>query len=174
MARVAPERPSAASASRSGMGELLVLVAGEDDGLAHPGEGELAFEGGGSRGIRRHPRGHVERDPECVKPPHLLPDCTVERGIPGVHARDVLAVRVRRLHLGDDLFEGHRRGVEHPGTFGCALDHLARHERTREEHDGTRLDEPPAAHRDELGIAGAGANEMDRHGERLPAVLDST
>ena len=158
-------------------GQLLALRhrgapgarAGEDDGLAHPGEGELALEGGGRGGVSRDAGGHVVGDSECAQPPHLLPDRPVEGRVARVHAGNVLAVRVRRLHLVDDLVEGHGGGIEHPGALRRAGDDFRRHERARVEDHRARLDEAPAAHRDELGVARTGPDEVDGHGAPPPA-----
>ena len=83
-----------------------------------------------------------------------------------MHPGDALSAHVRRAHLPDDLVEGHRRGVDHPHVFGRACDHLARNEGARVEHDRTRFDQPAPAHRDQLGVAGTGPDEVHGHGAR--------
>jgi hypothetical protein len=70
---------------------------------------------------------------------------------------------MRRDHMRDDLVERERRRVDHPGAFPCVSDHRRRHQRAGIEHDRRAGDEVAAAHCDEIGIAGTGADEVDGH-----------
>ena len=78
-------------------------------------------------------------------------------------ARHVLALRMGLGDFGDDLIERHRRGVDDTRAFGCGLDDFFGHQRAGIEADRTILDEPKSAQRDEVGRAGAGADEVNGH-----------
>ncbi|MCC7045149.1 MAG: hypothetical protein IT562_00410 [Alphaproteobacteria bacterium] len=77
-----------------------------------------------------------------------------------MHARDLLPRGDRLPHLGDDLVEMHRRGVDHPRPLRRRRDHGARHQRSGVEHDGAAADQLEPAHRDQVGRAGTGADEV--------------
>ena len=127
------------------------------------GQGELGLEGGGGGGEGGNAGRHVIGDAEPVEPAHLLGDGAIERGIAGVDAGHVLALRMGGLDLGDDLVERHGGGVDDAGACGRGLHDLLRHQRAGIEADRAGLDELQPAHRDEVGCAGAGADEMDGH-----------
>ena len=78
-------------------------------------------------------------------------------------AGDVLAARVSGDDLGDDLVEMHRRGVADERAGWGGGDDLGGDQRAGIEADGAALDEALAAQRDEVGRAGAGADEVDGH-----------
>ena len=81
--------------------------------------------------------------------------------------------RVRRCHLGDDLVEGHRRGVDDAGA-GRAMRRAGRRAPAsrRRGRRATARDEVAAAQGDEIGRAGAGADEM--HGHAASATAQDT
>ena len=99
----------------------------------------------------------------AFEPADLLGDGAVERRVAGMHPRDVLAAFMRRRHLGDDLVERQRRRVDDPRTLGRGLDDLRGHQRAGIEADRAALDQAQAAHGDQVGRAGTGADEMHGH-----------
>ena len=76
---------------------------------------------------------------------------------------DISALGVRRLDLGDDLIEGQRRGVDDLRARRRGGDDFARHQRAGVKADRAALDQPQPAHRDQIGRAGTGTDEMHRH-----------
>ncbi len=144
--------------------------AGEDDGLRDLRNGQLAPQRGGGGGIGADAGRHVVGDARRFQSPDLFRDGPVEGRVAGMHARHVLAPPVRRLDLGHDLVQRQRRGIDHPPR---RLGHDGlRHEAARVEADGARADEAQALDGDEVGVAGAGADEMDGHGS-LPSDSDA-
>ena len=77
--------------------------------------------------------------------------------------RHVLPLRVRLREFGDDGVERQRRGVDDPRARRAMREDLARHQRAGIEADGAARDEIAPAHGDEIGRAGTGADEMNRH-----------
>ena len=67
-------------------------------------------------------------DAECVEPPDLLGDGAIERGVAGMNSGDVVALGMGGLDLGDDLFQIHRRGIQHARAVGRGGDHLFRYQ----------------------------------------------
>ena len=80
-----------------------------------------------------------------------------------MHAGHVVTHGVGGFDFGHDVLQRERRGVNHARSGRCGLHDLLRHQRTCIEADWTGLDELQAAHRDEVGCAGAGADEMNGH-----------
>ena len=78
-------------------------------------------------------------------------------------ARHVLAGVMGSDHVGDDLVEMHRGGVLDQRPFGGGGDDFGGDQRAGIEADRTALDQPLAAHRDQIGRTGAGTNEIDGH-----------
>ena len=65
--------------------------------------------------------------------------------------------------MGDDLVEGQRRRVDQARARRRRGEDVARHQRAGIEADRAALDQPQAAHGDQIGGAGTGADEMDGH-----------
>jgi hypothetical protein len=141
----------------------------EDDRLRDAREREFRAERSGGGGESRHARRQVVGDAERVEPPHLLADRAIEREIAGMDTGDVEVLRVRRLHLRDDLVEGEGAGVDDARSRGRPRDHGLGHQRARIETDRAALDEAEAAHGDEVRRTRPGADEMDRHGRPFRA-----
>ncbi|MOA11231.1 hypothetical protein D3C78_1311640 [compost metagenome] len=92
----------------------------------------------------------------------LLADGAVQRGIAGMHAGHVLATGVGLGQQADDLLQVQLGGVHHP--FGAmALQYGLGYQRAGVENHRTTADQALALDGDQLGIAGAGANEIDGH-----------
>ena len=137
--------------------------AGEDHRLRDLGKRELRLQRGGHCGEGGHARCYVIGDAELVETADLLGDGAIERGVARVDARHVLALRVGGLDLRDDLIQRHGGRIDHACALGCGFHDLLRHKRARIEADGAGLDDLQAPHGDEVGCAGAGADEMDGH-----------
>ena len=71
---------------------------------------------------------------------------------------------MRRLELGDDLIEAHRRRVDDARPCGAQRKDLLVHQRAGIETDRAAGDEVRAAEREQVWRAGAGADEMHGHG----------
>ena len=84
-----------------------------------------------------------------------------------MHAGDVKAAAIRLAHLRHDLVEGERAGVDHARILGCRGHHGRRHQGARIEADRAALDQPQAAHGDEVRGARSRADEMD-HEDKVP------
>ena len=78
--------------------------------------------------------------------------------------RHVLAGRVRRDKLRLDLVERHRRGVDDARARRAMGEQFLRHDRAGIETDRAARDEVAPAHRDQIGCARPGADEMYGHG----------
>ncbi len=76
---------------------------------------------------------------------------------------DIEAVLVRFREMDHDLIQRQRRRVDHSRAGWSGGEDVARHERAGVEADRAALDQPQSAHRDQIGRAGAGADEMDGH-----------
>ncbi len=76
---------------------------------------------------------------------------------------DVVALAVSRGDLGDDLVEGERGGIDDARSRRRGGDDFARHQRAGVKADQAALDQAQPAHRDQVGSAGSGADEMHRH-----------
>ena len=98
-------RPSVARSSPVGHRGGAGGDAGEDDGLADSGHGELAAEGGGGGGVRRYAGRHVVRDLRGVEAAHLLGHRAEHRRVAGVQAGDVEAGLVGGGEFGEDLVQ---------------------------------------------------------------------
>ena len=90
-----------------------------------------------------------------------------------MHPRDVMAARIGSLDLDDDLVERHGRCIDHTGAVGRARDDFRRHQRAGIEANGAARDQVAPAHRDQIGRARPGADEMHRH-LASPALAAST
>ena len=80
-----------------------------------------------------------------------------------MHPRDFGAVAMSRFDLGEDFIKRQRRGVDDPRAQRRGGDNLARHQRARIQAHCAALDQAQPAHRDQIGRAGPGADEMHRH-----------
>ena len=84
-----------------------------------------------------------------------------------MHPRNVQALSVRALDLGHDRIEVERRGIDDPRRHRRLVaglgDDRGRHQRAGVEHHRAAPDQTEATHRDQVGRAGAGADEMHRH-----------
>ena len=85
-----------------------------------------------------------------------------------MHARHIVPGRMRRLDLGDDLVQVHRHGVHDARAGGRRGDDLRRHQRSGIKAHGAALDEPQAAHGDQVGRARSRADEMNGHCAAFP------
>src|SRR6058998_468268 len=87
-----------------------------------------------------------------------------------MQARDIEPSSMRLHELRLNLIERHRRGVDNAGAGGAMRQQFRRHDGAGIEADRTARQEIAAAHRDQVGGAGAGADEINRHGERSEAA----
>ena len=67
------------------------------------------------------------------------------------------------LYFADDLVEMKGRGINDPCVRPGGGNDLRRHQRSGIQHHGGRFDQPEATNGNQIGCAGAGANEMDGH-----------
>ena len=137
----------------------------QDYGLRHLRQGQLAAECGGGGGEGRHAGGYVIGNAKCVEPAHLLGDRTVKRRVARMQPGDVKTLFVRFGTVGDDLVERQGGGVDDMRVGRGNGEDLARHQGAGIKTDRAALDQPQTAQRDQIGRAGAGADEMD--GQRL-------
>ena len=79
--------------------------AGDDDGLAHIGQGVLRPQSGRRAAEGADAGADVIGDTAFFQLVELLPHCAVNAGIPGVQAHGGLAGGLRLLDEGDDLFQ---------------------------------------------------------------------
>src|SRR5260370_27935414 len=97
-------------------------------------------------------------------PPDLLAHRAPYRQIAGMQSRHLEPGVMGRDEFSGDGVEVERRGVDHARAGRAERDDLARHQRSREQAHRTARHQILAAHGDQIGCAGAGANEMDGHG----------
>ena len=84
--------------------------------------------------------------------------------------RDILAPPLGAHEFGGDGVEIERGGIDPACARRAPVEDLGRHERAGIEADRAALDEVAAAHRDQIGRAGAGADEVNGHvGVRITA-----
>jgi hypothetical protein len=114
----------------------ITVRAGQDHRLADIRQGQFRRQGGRRCGEGGHAGRHVVSDLQRVQPAHLLGDRAIERRVAGMDPGDIVALFVGGLHLGDDLVQMHRRGIDHPRPFGRLGHHLRRHQRPGIKHDG--------------------------------------
>ncbi len=76
---------------------------------------------------------------------------------------DIVTLGVGIGELGDDLLEVQRSGVDDPGLGWAQFQQVVGHDRSRVQADPAALQQALAAHGDEIGRTGAGADEVDRH-----------
>ena len=138
--------------------------AGQHHRLRDFGQRQFFCQRGGSgsegRNAGRNGEGNLDRG----KPPQLFAERAPDRQIAGMQPRDVLTLLGGPCHLRDDLVERHRRGIENTRAGRAEVEQRFRHQRSGIETDRARRDQVAAAQRDEIGRAGAGADEVNRHG----------
>jgi hypothetical protein len=161
---VALWRARSASSSLGGTGG-----AGDDDGLGELGQRELAADRGGGGRERRHAGDDLVGDAELLEAAHLLGGGAEQRRIAGVDAGDVVIVVACLDEHRDDLVEGQTRRVHDLGVGAGAADDLGGDQRAGVEDDRAASDELGAAHGEEAGVAGAGADDVDAHRDPLPS-----
>ncbi|MNJ61594.1 hypothetical protein D3C77_573890 [compost metagenome] len=96
----------------------------------------------------------------------LLADGAVQAGIATVYPGHILALLMRTAHGGDDLFQVQFGAVDQ-GLGLVPLEHGRRHQRTGIDDHRALADQPLALDCDQFRVAGAGADEVDRHGKSL-------
>src|SRR5260370_38535346 len=99
-------------------------------------------------------------------PPDLLAHRSPYRQIAGMQSRHVERGVMGRDEFSGDGVEVERRGIDHPRAGRTKGDDLARHQRTRKQTHRTACHQILAAHRDQIGRAGTGADEEDGHGAK--------
>ena len=122
----------------------------------------LAERGGGG-GEGRHAGRDGVGDAGLIEAAKLLAQGAPDREIAGMQPRHVVAGVGRAPAFVDDLVERHRRGVDDARARRAMLEQRPRHERAGIEADRAARDQVAAAHGDEIGRAGAGADEVDGH-----------
>ena len=136
---------------------------GDDDALAHPGQGVLGPYRRSSPAEGGHTGGHIPGDAQLVQLVHLFLDGTVQTGVAGVEPDRGLAAL---FHLSDDgqhLLQGHLGAVINGGA-------LTGHSQQSGVYQATRVDDAVGltqqlspSQGDEIGPAGACTHKMD-HG----------
>ena len=125
--------------------------------------GKLAAQGGCGGSEGGHPRRNVERDAKHFETPHLLGDGAIERRIARMDPRHVEPACVRHGNFVNDLVECQRGSVDDPGARRRGVDNGARDQRAGVQAHRAPLDQPQAAHRDQIGRARSGADKMHGH-----------
>ena len=144
---------------------------GQDHRLRDAGQRQLLAERRGGGGEGRHARGHVVVDAERAQAARLLGDRAVERGVARVHPRDVQALADAARSISAMIASRSSgavsitRGGTGASSPACG-DDLGRHQRAGVEHDRAAPDQAQAAQRDQVRRAGAGADEVHRHGRQ--------
>src|SRR5260370_34733693 len=100
----------------------------------------------------------------AFEPSDLLAHRAPHREIAGMQSCHVEPGLMGRDELSGDGVEVERRSVDHPRAGRAERDDLARHQRSREQAHRTARHQILAAHGDQIGRAGAGADEVDGHG----------
>ena len=77
--------------------------------------------------------------------------------------RHVVTGGVGRGEFVDDLVQGQRAGVDHLRVGRAQREQVLRHDRPGVQADRAALQQPLAAHRDQVGGAGPGTDEVDGH-----------
>src|SRR6516165_9948128 len=131
--------------------------------LRHFRNRQLALQSRGGGGESRHARGERVGNIPPVKAAQLLGQRREDRQIAGMQPRHVMSRRISGDKLGLDLIERQRRGVDDARIFRAKAQQLAWHDRAGKEADRTARDQLASAHGDEVGCAGAGADEMHGH-----------
>src|SRR5260370_15229095 len=103
-------------------------------------------------------------------PPDLLAHRAPYRQIAGMQSRHVEPGVMGRDEFSGDGVEVERRGIDHPRAGRTKGDDLARHQRTRKQTHRTACHQILAAHGDQIGRAGTGADEVDGHGAVSPVI----
>ena len=135
--------------------------AGKDDGLHFFGDGELRPErrGGGLEG--RDAGGDVVVHAVAVEEGHLFLDGAVDARIAGVETDHEQAAVVEFLHQGKLFFQIHRGGAANGASGLGVMRQFDRNEAAGVEDEIGLLQESLAAHRHQLRIARAGADDFD-------------
>ena len=127
------------------------------------GDGQFAAE----RGRRRREGGHARRqrvgDAQPLQPPDLLGHRAPHGQIARMQPRHILAGRVRGHIFRLDLVERQRRGIDEARARRAVFQQFRRHDRAGIEADRAGGDEIAPAHRDQVGRARPGADEMHGH-----------
>ena len=140
----------------------VVTVAREDHRLRHLRQGQLGLQQrrAGRRG--GNAGDDLEGNLQRTQLTNLLANGAVQRGVAGMYAGHVLAPGVSFGQQRDDLLQMQLGGVHHLlGTV--ALQHGLGHQRAGIEDHRAAADQALALDGDQLGIAGAGTDEIDGH-----------
>src|SRR6516164_2849164 len=135
----------------------------EHDALRHFRNRQLALQSGGGGGESRHARGERVGNIPPVKAAQLLGQRREDRQIAGMQPRHVVSRRISGDKLGLDLIERQRRSVDDARILRAELHEIPRHDRAGIEADRATRDQLAPTHSDEVGCAGAGADEMYGH-----------
>jgi hypothetical protein len=141
-----------------------VRDAGEDDGLADAGHGELAPQGGGGGRERGHARGDVVGDAGPVEATGLLGDGAEDRRVARAEPDDVEPAGVRGGHGRDDLVQGEVGGVDQPGIRRAVREHLGGDEAAGVQAHRALRKQSLRPDGDQVSGTRAGADEMNGHG----------
>src|ERR1700687_2514255 len=98
------------------------------------------------------------------EPPDLLAHRAPYREVTGMQSRHLESGAMGCDEFGGDGIEVERRGVDHARAGRAECHDLARHQRAREQAHRTARHQILAAHGDQIGRAGPGADEVDGHG----------
>eukprot|EP01034_Spumella_vulgaris_P031120 gene31120-38457_t len=93
-----------------------------------------------------------------------------DRQIARMQARHVLAGRMRSANLANDLLQRQRRRVDDAGPGRAMRQHALRHQRARVQAHRAGGNQVAPAQGQQVGGAGAGANEVNSHGEVFSGV----
>ncbi|MNN80180.1 hypothetical protein D3C81_1968910 [compost metagenome] len=96
----------------------------------------------------------------------LLADRAIQAGVAAVYPGHVLALCVCRAHGADDLLQVQFGAVDH-GLGLVPFEHGSGYQGAGVDDYRALADQALALDRDQFRIAGAGADEVDRHGKSL-------
>ena len=164
MARVAPVAAKFDSVSRSGIADARPLVRVRTSDCATPGNVSSCPSAAAAAAKEGTPGVIGEGDAQAVQTPQLLAHCAPDGQIAGMQPGHIVAFRVGLGERGDYLVERERRGVDDTRARRTMCQECLRDERPGKEADRALGDQVAATDRDEVGRAGAGADEVDCHG----------
>src|SRR4029079_15522481 len=136
----------------------------EHDGLRDFRQSNLAAKRSGSCGEGGNARRQGIGNVPPIELAKLLADGTENREVAGVQPRHVFSGHMRRFELGNDLLETQRRGIDDTSTVRAESEEIRMHERAGIEADRAARQNFAASNCNEIGRAGAGADEMHNHG----------
>lgn len=163
MASVARVVAKAARFSVSGIAEARPDVRVRTTDWATPGSVSSRRRLRGRGGEGRHAGRERIRDAESIEPPQLLADRAPDREVARLKSCHILALLMSADHFADDRIEIEGGGVDDARSRWAPEQHLGGNDGACVKADRASGDEISPTDGDEVGSAGASADEMDRH-----------